>query len=122
MQKNSSISDLRNELSAAKERLGFLESERKSLETEKLSLNTHSAKIIQSMEREIELLKSERESEKNEFSSRLKVTVDLNREELEKIRTDLAIEKQELINSYETKLAMEKALFDEKLLTVERVG
>jgi hypothetical protein len=120
MQKNSNIADLKSELSSAKDRLSFLENERKNLENENVSINSHSSKLIKSMEDEIAALKRERDNEKAELSNRLKVTIDLSKEEIEKIRTDLAIEKQELINSYESRLATEKASFDEKLLRVER--
>jgi chromosome segregation ATPase len=120
MQKNSSIADLKNELGSAKERLSFLENERKNLESENMSINSYSSKLIKSLEDEIAALKRERENEKAELNNKLKVTIDLSKEEMEKIRTDLAIEKQELINTYESRLATEKAQFDEKLLRVER--
>jgi DNA repair exonuclease SbcCD ATPase subunit len=120
MQKNSSIADLKSELGSAKDRLSFLENERKSLENENVSINTHSSKLIKSMEAEIDMLKRERETEKKELSGKLAAAMDMSREEISKIKTDVAIEKQELINSYESRLTTDKAAYEEKLLRVER--
>jgi hypothetical protein len=121
MQKNSTINDLIKELSTAKERLNFLEYERKNLQNENHSINSHTTSIIKSLENELEALKNERDLKIQDYESKLKLNINLNKEEIEKVKTDLAIEKQSLINTYESKLVTEKALYEEKLLTVERV-
>jgi hypothetical protein len=121
MQKSSILSDLKRELNLNKERLIQLESDRKNLEREYHSENERNNQVINSLEKQLALLTSEKDSQKSEFESKILALNDINQKQTEKLITELQIEKQELINEYDSKLSTEKALFDEKILTLERV-
>jgi hypothetical protein len=121
MQKSSILSDLKRELNLNKERLIQLESDRKNLEREYHSENERNNQVINSLEKQLALLTSEKDSQKSEFESKILALNDINQKQTEKLITELQIEKQELINEYDSKLSTEKALFDERILTLERV-
>jgi hypothetical protein len=122
MQKSSTLSDLKRELGLKNERLSSLEIERKNLEREYHNENERNNQVINSLEKQLELLTSEKDSQKCEFEAKILALNDINENEKEKLLTEAKIEKQELINEYDSKLSTEKALFDEKILTLERVS
>ena len=113
---------MKRELSLKNDRLSSLEIERKNLEREYHSENERNNQVINSLEKQLELLTSEKESQKFEFEAKMLALNDINENEKEKLMTEAKIEKQELINEYDSKLSTEKAQFDEKILTLERVN
>lgn len=121
MQQTSTILDLKHELQSAKERIEILESDRRNLENESLSINDRNTQLIKSLEKQLESLSNEHKLQQDEFSKKYQSLDEDRNKQTEKLKTEYNIEKQALINSYEAKLNTEKAAYEEKLLTVERV-
>ena len=121
MQKSSIISDLKHELNETRKRLNQLEDERKIYENESLSLNDRNTNLIKSLEKQIEQLSNQKVSLNKDFSLKINQLEETSKKELDKLRTDYQIEKQTLVDNYETKLNMEMVQYQEKILTLERV-
>lgn len=122
MQQVSTISDLKHELKQTKKRLALLEEERKNLETQSYTQNDRNTHLIKNLETRIELLNEEKKSIENDLNSQLNTIKDLSQKDLDKLKADTQFERQELIDNYESRLGMEKALYQEKILTLERVS
>ena len=121
MQNTSIISDLKHELAKTKERLSVLENERKALENESLSLNDRNVHLIRSLEKKVESLNNENNIQQDEFNKKLNSLEEINLNQVNKLKTEHKIDREELISTYESRLSIEMATYEEKIRKIERV-
>ena len=122
MQHTSTISDLKHELGKTKERLSILESDRRNLENESLTLNDRNTNLIRSLEKQLEALNNENTQQQNEFTKKLNSLEEINLNQMHKLKTEHKIDREELISTYESRLSIEMATYEEKILKMERVN
>lgn len=122
MQMTSTISDLKTELALTKDRLDLLENERRSIENQSLSQNDKNLNTIKSLEKQLEALNNEKQTLTTDFDKKFSHLSESNTKLIEKLKLEAQTEKEQLIDKYESKLNTEKTIFEEKLLTLERVS
>ncbi len=119
LQKTSLISDLQHELTSTKARLDLLDAERRALENETLSLADRSQIMIKSLEKQVQTLNADLTSQKQTFESRFESTSQQHTQTVEGMKFEFQLEKQNLIDKYEERLATAQVSFDEKVLDLE---
>ena len=121
MQKSSILSDLKHELKQTKDRLFNNEIDSHSLEEQNKTLNEKNVSLVKSYEKQIENLNIELDREREQFERKLFALNQINEREVEKMRMNWEIEKETLINNYDTKINTERASFEEKIQSIELV-
>lgn len=120
LQSTSTISDLKQELQLVRERLDNIEKEKAALESENQTLNGRSSEQLKTLKSQIASLNEEKCLIERDYKQKLESLNDSNAKLIDKLNADFGIQKQEIVNSYENRLNVEKATYEEKMLTLER--
>lgn len=98
-----------------------MENEKKTFENESLSVNDRNVNLIKSLERQIELINNENKKLSKDYDIKIEELEESSKRNIEQIKTEYQIEKQALIDQYESRLTIEATLQKEKILILERV-
>lgn len=121
MQKTSNLSDLKHELKQTKDRLFNLEIDSHTVEEQNKALNEKYANLVKSHEKQIGNLNLDLNREREQFEKKLFALNQINQNEVEKMRKNWEIEKETLINNFDSKISIERTSYEEKIRSLELV-